>query len=280
MKKSSYILTFVMFLSIMFAIAPPVVPQIGTYQFHGAAGNVKTLKVRTADNDSLGIVFGPTYVTVLEAAFGAGALQVGAQKKSLVTKVINPYTLDFRLLGYGIHDAALYNTSNWGWTLGSFSANPDTIGDVVVSLYDPTNVTLLANDIYGTDVTVQNMALYLAQLPTSVAQYLGAITWEAKWENVGNTVVHHAVSGDMGILPVSPYIFFYYYNCTETWTYDGTYGSWIGYKVQANSTTVYEFTVELPATAAIPGYELPLVLGITGFSTIGLIFLVMKKRNK
>jgi hypothetical protein len=254
-------------------MAPPVVPQIGTYQFHGAAGNEKVLVVRTANNASLDLVFGSA--SVIETSFGAGALQVGAKKKSLVTDVNFAYKYDLTGFALGIHDAAQYNTSNWDWTLGSFSSTPDSIGDIVTSLYDPTNITLIVNGFFGTDVTIQNGAAYFAQLPTSVAQYLGAIVWEPKWENVGNTVVHHAVAGDWHSL----YAFQYTANCTETWTYDGTYGSWIGYKCVANSTTIYEFSIELPAAAAIPGFELTFLLGITGFSTIGLIFLVMKKRN-
>jgi len=277
MKKSRYVLALVLFLSISFAITPPVVPQIGTYQFHGAAGNEKVLVVRTADNASLNIVFGGGYVGVLETAFGAGALQVGAKKKSLVTDVDLSYTLKLGAL-YGIHDAALYNTSNWGWTLGAFNSTPDSVGDVIVSLYDPTNVTLLANLFWGMNATVQNVAIYLAQLPTSVAQYLGAIVWEPNWGNIGNTVVHNAEIGELGILP-GPAFFFYFHNCTETWTYDGTYGAWIGYKIVANSTTIYEFSIELPAIAAIPGFETLFILGVSGFCTIGLIYLVMKKRN-
>jgi hypothetical protein len=279
MKKSRYILAVALFLSITFAITPPVVPQIGTYQFHGAAGNEKVLVVRTANNASLNIVFGSGYVSVLETAFGSGALQVGAKKKSLVTDVNLTYKYDLTGFGLGIHDAAQYNTSNWGWTLGSFSSTPDTIGDLVTSLYDPTNITLIVNAFWAMNVTIQNGAIYFAQLPTSVAQYLGAIVWEPHWGNVGNTVVHNAESGEMGILP-GPSFFFYSHNCTETWSYDGTYGAWIGYKIQANSTTIYEFSIELPAAAAIPGFEFTFLLGITGFSTIGLVYLVMKKRNK
>jgi hypothetical protein len=261
----------------MFAIVPPVVPQIGTYQFHGAAGNVKTLVVRTANNDSLKAVFGePEYITVLETSFGVGALQVGAKKKSLVTAV--DFAATDSLTGF---PATNYTTDNWKWTTGDFPSAPDDLSGInVTSLYNPLNITWFVNLIFHQNVTVQNGAIYLAQLPTPVAQYLGAIVWEPKWENIGNTVVHHAEYLDVGLLAVPPYYFIYYHNCTETWTYDGTYGSWIGYKLQANSTTIYEFSIELPTTAAIPGFEFPILLGVSGFSAIGLIYLVMKKRNK
>lgn len=279
MKKVRYILAIALFLSISFTIFPPVVPQIGTYQFHGAAGNEKVLVVRKANNASLETVFGAGYVNILETSFGAGALMEGAKRKSLVTNVNFSYKLDLTAYLLGVYDATQYNTSNWGWTMGDFSSTPDTTGDLVTSLYNPLNLTQIVNAFWVANVTIQNGAAYFAQLPTSVAQYLGAIVWEPKWENIGNTVVHHAELGDIGIIP-GPSFFAYAYNCTETWTWDSTYGAWIGYKVVANSTTIYEFSIELPGTSEIPGFELTVLLGITGFSSIGLIYLVMKKRQK
>ncbi|MFX1446733.1 MAG: hypothetical protein ACFFCG_01190 [Promethearchaeota archaeon] len=280
MKKTKIIILILIAFSIAFSFIPTVTPQIGTYTFHGASGNEKTLVVRTADNDSLKVVFGdPTYISVLETAFGAGALQVGAKRKSLVTDVNFTYKLDLTFYGLGIYDATQYNTSNWGWTLGSFASNPDTTGDLVTSLYNPINLTQIVQFFWfglGMDVTIQNGAAYFAQLPTSVAQYLGAIVWEPKWQNIGNTVVHNAVLGDSGILPTLAF-FTYYHNCTETWTWDGTFGAWIGYKIEANSTVIYEFSVELPTAAAIPGFELSVLLGISMGMTVVLIFVIMKK---
>ncbi|NVM45689.1 MAG: hypothetical protein HWN79_12315 [Candidatus Lokiarchaeota archaeon] len=282
MKKTKIILLILIAFSIAFSFIPSATPQIGTYTFHGASGNEKTLVVRTANNASLEIVFGPGYVGVLETAFGVGALQVGAKKKSLVTDVNFTYKEDLTFLGLGIYDATRYNTSNWGWTLDSFASNPDTTGDLVTSLYNPVNLTQIVQALWialTMDVTIQNGAAYFAQLPTSVAQYLGAIVWEPKWENVGNTVVHNAVLGDFGILPTLAF-FTYFHNCTETWTYDSTYGSWIGYKIVANSTTIYEFSIELTTAAEIPGFELS-VLTVTSLSaTVVLIFVIMKKKNK
>ncbi|MEJ2293472.1 MAG: hypothetical protein P8Y23_01740, partial [Candidatus Lokiarchaeota archaeon] len=267
---------------ISFAIFPPAVPQIGTYQFHGAAGNEKVLVVRTVNNESLEVVFGAGYVNVLETSFGSGALLLGAKKKSLVTDVNFTYKEDLTGFGLGVYDAVQYNTSNWGWTLSAFSSTPDTTGDLVTSLYNPANLTQIVQFLWSglsLNVTVQDGAAYFAQLPTPVAQYLGAIIWHPKWQNIGNTVVHNAVIGDFGInLDLS--FFTYFHNCTETWTWDSTYGAWIGYKLVANSTTIYEFSVELPGTAEIPGFDLAILLGITGFGSIGLVYLVMKKRYK
>ena len=58
MKKSKILLTSIIIFSIIFAIAPPVVPQVGTYTFHGAPGAEKILRVRTVNNASLEDLFG------------------------------------------------------------------------------------------------------------------------------------------------------------------------------------------------------------------------------
>jgi len=275
MKKTKILLLIFFGFLIAFSFTPTVTPQIGTYTFHGAPGNEKVLVVRTADNSSLEIVFGAGYVGVIEGSFGSGALVVGAKKKSLVTDVNFTYKIDYSLFALGIHDGALYNTSNWDWTTGAFSATPDSIGDTVASFYDPTSLTAVINGFFAMNVTLQNAAIHFAQLPTSVAQYLGAIVWEPKWQNIGNTVVHNANAGDWHTL----FAFQYLAECKETWTYDSTYGAWIGYKLEANSTIIYEFSIELATTSKIPGFELPVLLGTSMCMVVILIFVMMKKRK-
>lgn len=275
MKKTKIILLFLIAFSIVFSFTPIATPQIGTYTFHGAPGNEKTLVVRTANNASLEIVFGAGYVGVIENAFGSGALVVGAKKKSLVTDVNFTHKIDYSFFGLGIHDGTLYNTSNWGWTTGSFSTTPDSTGDTVASFYDPTLLTYVVNNLFAMNVTVQNGAIHFAQLPTSVAQYLGAIVWEPKWQNIGNTVVHNAIAGDWH----SFYTFQYLANCTETWTYDSTFGAWIGYKIQANSTTIYEFSIELPTVAEFPLEIIYIIIGIVAVIGIILVIIILKRRK-
>jgi hypothetical protein len=275
MKKTKIIVLILILFTIAFSFAPAATPQVGTYTFHGAPGNEKTLVVDTADNASLEIVFGAGYVGVIENAFGSGALVVGAKKKSLVTDVNFTYKVDYTFFGLGLMDATLYNTSNWDWTTDSFGNNPDSIGDIVASLYDPTNLTAVVNTIFAMNVTVQNGAIHFAQLPTPVAQYLGAIVWEPKWQNVGAKVVHSADAGDWHSL----FAFQYLHDCVETWTYDTTFGSWIGYKLEANGTTIYEFSIELTTAAEIPGFELPILLGVSMGMMVVIIFVIMKKRK-
>ncbi|MFX1454438.1 MAG: hypothetical protein ACFFDB_03600 [Promethearchaeota archaeon] len=269
MKKSKFLITSLVFLGIILTISPPTISQIGTYEFHGAAGNQKILKVRTVDNASLADLFGPAdWVNVIEI-FGEGAANVGARKKSVVTAVNTSFT-------YFGYDATNYTTDNWDWTLGGFSATPDDIGFEVYGLYNPVELTAVINLVWTMNVTVQNAALLFAQLPTPVAQYLGAIVWEPKWENIDNTVVHNAEMGDTIFLAGYQYL----EDCTETWTYDETFGAWISYKIQDNeSNTIYEFSIDLTTAAQIPGFELPIILSVSISLTVGLIYIIIKKKR-
>jgi len=282
MKKAKFIILFAIFLTIALSTTPAVVPQVGTYTFHGAAGNEKILKVRTVNNASLEDLFGSNWTDVI-AFFGEGADQVGAQSKSVVTAVNFTDKWDLSLWGLGILDICNYTTDNWGYTTGEFSDTPDSTGDTVFSFYDPTNLTAYINLLYSLtpplytafNVSIQNAGIYLAQLPTPVAQYLGAIVWYSqKWQNVDNKVEHTPDAGDYIFGTYTQYL----EDCTETWTYDATYGAWIGYKIEDNeSNVIYEFSIELPG--AIPGYEFSLFLGITAVCMIGLIYTSLKKKK-
>ena len=279
MKKTKIILLVLLTLSIAFSFTPTVTPQVGTYTFHGASGNEKILKVNTVNNASLEDLFGPSWVSVIEI-FGSGAANVGARKKSLVTDV--NFSVVWDTILFGVYDVCTYNTSNWDWTTGTFSATPDSIGDIVTGFYDPTNLTTYINALmtflYAVpyNMSLHTAGLYFAQLPTPVAQYLGALVWEPKWGNVGNTIVHNPDASDVAFFWGHTYL----EDCTETWTYDATYGAWIGYKIQDNETnTIYEFSIELPTAAEIPGFELSLLFGASMGMMVVLIFVIMKKKK-
>jgi len=286
MKKTKLLITAVISLALTLSFIPAAVPQVGTYTFHGAPGNVKILKVRTANNASLQDLFGPSYAAILESFFNPGCLIVGAESKSLVTGVnfsakFDPLTYVFPVPGLGIFDVTEYNTSNWYWTTSEFSSTPDSTGDVVISFYDPTNLTKFINTLYNTyfftpyNISTHTAGSFLAQLPTSVAQYLGALVWEPGWQNVANTIVHTALEGSFIFGTAIQYL----EDCTEIWTYDSTYGAWIGYQILDNeSNIIYKFSIEL-AIPGIPGFELSIFLGITGITSIGMIYVVMKKKK-
>ena len=275
MKKPKLMILFFLIFSITLAITPTAYSQVGTYTFHGAPGDQKILIVKTANNQGMEDLFGADYVGVFEGLFGAGALQIGARKKSLVTAV----DFNFNLLG---QEGVNYTTDNWDWTLGEFGPTPDISGFDVWSFYSPKNITWRTNLIWSKDTSVYNGALYFAQLPTPVDQYLEEITWAPKWQNLGNTIVHNAETGDYIIdFPLLPPVFDQYLeDCTETWTYDETYGAWIGYQIKDNENTIiYEFSIDLPTTAAIPGFELQIMFSITMGITGSLIYIIMKKKQ-
>jgi hypothetical protein len=280
MKKSKLIIAILTIFSITLAITPAAIPQVGTYTFHGAPGHIKILEVKTANNASLQKIFGAGYVGILEGFFGTGCLVEGAMKKSLVTGVNMSYDLDMSFYVLGVMDGVEYNTSNWDWTTESFENTPDSVGDIVYSFYDPTNLTKYIDTWWVTwfaqnhNVSTHTGGAYLAQLPTPVDQYLGALVWEPKWENFANTIVHHAEENDF----ITGSAIQYLENCTETWTYDTTFGAWIGYKIEANATTIYEFDIFL-AIPGIPGYELSMTLGVAMVGIIGIIFIIKKKKR-
>ena len=279
MKKTKTILLVLIAISIAFSFTPTVTPQVPTYTFHGAAGNEKILRVRTVNNASLNDLFGPTWVDVIEI-FGPGAANVGARKKSLVTGV--NFSDIFDSVFFGAYNVTTYNTSNWDWTTEPFSATPDSTGDIVTGFYIPTELTTYVNALYtfyyatAYNISMHTAGAYFAQLPTPVTQYLGQLVWEPKWGFSTNAVVHNADASDVAFIWGHTYL----EDCTETWTYDATFGAWIGYKIQDNETnTIYEFSVELPAAPEIPGFELPVLLGVTMGMTVVLIFAIMKKRK-
>ncbi|MFX1493367.1 MAG: hypothetical protein ACFFBZ_03725 [Promethearchaeota archaeon] len=276
MKKLKVTLLAFIFLSIAFSFTPAVVPQVGVYTFHGAPGDSKILKVNTVNNASLQDLFGVNWDAILEEFFGVGCVDVGARKKSLVTAV--NFTANEYFFGF---PATNYTTDNWKWTTGDFPGTPDDLTDfTVTSLYNPLNITWIVNLVWGMNVTIQNAAAYFAQLPTSVAQYLGAIVWEPKWQNNGNTVVHNADAMDLLINYANFHVYTYYEDCKEIWTYDDTFGAWISYEILDNeSNTIYKFSWEAPTAGEIPGFELTIVLGTAVMTSIGLIYVLMKKKK-
>jgi hypothetical protein len=281
MKYSKFAILLIALGSMMiFSSLPFAYSQVGVYTFHGAAGNEKILRVRTVNNQSLEDLFGVNWVDVIET-FGSGAADVGAMKKSLVTDV--NFSAIYNTVFWGVYPITLYNTSNWDWTTEPFNATPDSTGDLVRSFYDPTNLTHFINALYTTypgipyNISMHTAGALLAQLPTPVSQYLGALVYEPKWESIDNTVRHNAEAGDTALYTVGG--FTYYEDCTEIWTYDTTYGAWIGYKILDNETnTIYEFSIELPAIAEIPGFELITFAGVTLAGIIGLIYVARKKK--
>ena len=65
------------------------------------------------------------------------------------------------------------------------------------------------------------------------------------------------------------------YEIVWTWDTDGVYQ---GSEAIVDGDTIYEIALKKSFLERIPGYELPILLGITAMSTVGLIYIIMKKK--
>ncbi len=286
MKKSNYI--FVILIALGLLTMSPIVYGQTTYTYAGSPGNVKILKVTTVDEPGLTNIFGSGWSDTLEAAFGVGCNVTGARSKSYVTAVNKSQYLNF---GLGLMEVANITVDYWLWTTEAFNANPDYDELSLYFLKHPKNLTALTNfytNFYlltAYNVTVPFALGFLGQLPEQGSAFLSALDWEDDWSSVGFQIIHDATAGyvvylylaGIGFIPIGSML----QDCTETWTYDSTYGAFIGYKlVNSTGTTVYEFKIELSTEAAIPGFELTIILGISGFTCVTIIYIVIKKKEK
>ncbi len=137
---------------------------------------------------------------------------------------------------------------SWDWTDKNFETKADDEDKTTKIYKDP-------KDVGGSSAVISGAA-------TPVADYLKAIDWDKDFEVSGTTV--KSVGYDLGgksDLFVSA-------------TYDSNTGGLSDLKyLNEDDEICYEY-----GTTGIPGYELPVLLGIVGISTIGLIYLVMRKR--
>lgn len=287
MKKAKYLLVFFIALGLV-AMSPIVIGQT-TYTYAGSAGNVKILKVTTVDETGLTAIFGPTWSATLQYAFGVGCNVTGARSKSVVTDVDTSLTQNF---GLGAMDAVNITVDYWLWTTEAFNdSEPDYDELSLYFLKHPKNLTALVNfytNFYlatAYNVTVPFSMGFLGQLPTQGSSFLSELDWEDDWTTDGFTITHEAttgyviylfVGGLVGFIPIGMML----QDCTEIWTYDSTYGAFIGYELKDDEgSTVYKFQIELAPTEEIPGYELITIIGITGITSISLIYVVMKKKK-
>ena len=104
-------------------------------------------------------------------------------------------------------------------------------------------------------------------VPIDVVKFLDEIEeWKEdddheEWKTRDNTVIHDSIFDEETFV--------------EVFIYDTENGFLVGYKIfDEDGELVYEYGL----SDVIPGYEIPLILGITGIFTIGLIY-IMKKRN-
>ncbi len=277
MKKSNYLLIGLIFLMI-FASNPIVHAQYPTYQCAATMGGSKILKVTTVDSAGLIKTMGATWSDKLQTSFGDGCNETGARNKAVIIGVYPNETVN---LGAGDMNAFKVETEYWYWTTEDFSSTPDIAAINVTTLYDPSHLQALCTlsvvsnvSMYGFwfDAGIMDWrfaADYLTQLPVDPADYLADMIWETYWTVDGLKVTYDGPP-DMAVF-LNDY--------SATWEYDSIYGAFIRYTLKDNeSQVIYKFEIELPAAGEIPGFEIPILLGVTFGAIVCIVYIVMKKK--
>jgi hypothetical protein len=286
MKKTKYALFGFLFLTIL-AINPMVFAQYPTYQCAATVGGSKILKVTVVDPEGLTKTMGSDWSDTLQSSFGVGCNVTGARNKATITAVYPNETVDY---GAGDMNAFIVETETWDWTTGAFNSTPDVAAINVTTLYDPSDLqTLCALGYYlpgptyvpGTNVSMYALwqdlstflyytaASFLTQLPVPAADYLAAMDWDDDWTVSGLKITYNG----------PPDMVAFINDYSATWEYDSVYGAFIRYTLKDNeSQTIYQFEVELPSAAQIPGFDLPILLTVASGVILGIIY-VMKRRK-
>lgn len=286
MKKSKYLVIGFFFLMI-FAINPITKAQYPTFQCAATLGGSKILKVTTVDPDGLVKTMGASWSDSLEASFGVGCNVTGARNKAVIIGVYPNETIN---VGAGDMNAFIVETKYWDWTAGSFSNTPDIAAINVTTLYNPSHLQILCGLGYyipgpvfvpGMNVSMYAIwqdlgtlqyhaaADYLTQLPVDAADYLADMIWDENWSVSGLEITYDGPPD--GLVFINDY--------SATWEYDSVYGAFIRYTLKDNeSATIYQFEVSLPSKAQIPGFEIPILLGISFGAIFCVIYVIMKRK--
>ncbi len=102
-------------------------------------------------------------------------------------------------------------------------------------------------------------------VPIDVVKFLDKIDgWKEndheEWKTKDNTVIHDSIFQEETFV--------------EIFTYDTDTGFLVEYQIiDEDGAIIYKYGL----TQVIPGYELPFILGITGISIIGLIYIMKRK---
>jgi hypothetical protein len=227
------------------------------------AGDTKILKVTTVDETGLEGMFGAYWNLTLQTAFGPGAQEKGARAKSVVKALYPDEELNLGFLG--VYDTAIITVDYWNFTTADFSDTPDFTDLNVTILLNSTQFNDMCHLFYmGANVTVPLMGAFFQQLPVPPDDFLADLEWDTTngWSADGKQIIHQADAG------------YYLKACTETWTYYDN-GALIGYSLKDGDTTIYEYKLDI---ASVPGYVLPVFMGMTLITLIGAVMVLRKKR--
>ncbi len=271
MKKSKYgLIGVVLILAMMLGQITSV--RGTTYTCAGSVDAQAIWRVKTVHDGSLTAIFGGSWETAIQSSFGPGSHELGARLKTKVTS-INASEMIWTPIG--VSEFCLIYSDVWTWTTSPFADIPDVNDTASYIWLHPENLTLYCQTMTGFTRNVSQVVAYpfLNALPVPAATYLSELVWDNDYSISGTTVTHDVVPPYSGL--GGPYLV----NCSETWRYSSSYGTFLGYKlVHNNGTTAYETVLETPS-AAIPGFELSIVIGASMGIMISLIFVVMKKKR-
>lgn len=254
MKRKCFLIG-VLLLHIIF-LSATVQVQAASYSLGLEKGTEIILEVKTFDKKGLKDVFGDGW----EEAIPEEADEVGLRSKILVREVDEDADIDLGILGK--YDAFGIEADIWEWTDEEFEKEPDEDEFEIVWFQDPEDL----NDAYDV-VGGYAYDITMPFVPIDVVKFLDEIEeWKEdedheEWKTKDNTVIHDSIFDEETFV--------------EVFIYDTGTGFLTGYKIfDEDGVLVYEYGL----SDVIPGYEIPLILGITGIFTIGLIY-IMKKRN-
>ncbi len=254
MKKKCFLIG-VLLLHIIF-LSATVQVQAASYSMGLEKGTEIILEVKTFDKKGLKDVFGDGW----EEAIPEEADEAGLRSKIIVREVDKDTEIDLGILGE--YDAFGIEADIWEWTDEEFEEEPDEEEFEIVWFQDPDDINDAYDVVggYAYDVT-------MPFVPIDVAKFLDEIDeWKEdedheEWKTKDNTVIHDSIFDEETFV--------------EVFIYDTGNGFLTGYKIfDEDGVLVYEYGL----VETIPGYEIPLILGLSGIFTIGLIY-IMKKRN-
>ena len=254
MKTKYFLLGLILSHIILFSTIAQVKAD-SSYSLGIKKGTEIILEVQIFDEDGLEDVFDE-----YDDAIPEDADEVGMKNKIIVREVDKDAEIDLGILGD--YDAFGIEADIWEWTDEEFDEEPDEEEFEIVWFQDPEDI----NDAYDV-VGGYAYDIIMPFAPISVEKFLDKIDeWKEddheEWKTKDNMVIHDSIFDEETFV--------------EIFTYDTETGYLIEFKIlDEDGAIIYQYGL----SEIIPGYEIPLILGIIGIFTIGLIYIMKKRYN-
>ena len=201
----------------------------------------------------------------IEDLLGDGA-EVGAMKARMMTNIIEVDDLISKK--DGVTKVEGWEIDMWIWT-AEWTTNEEDFEDPEVSKISKINsMDLYKNPedwgtISGWGGLVVLLTITFAGCPNPAADYLAGLDWSGV-DIEGTSIVTEYEANDFANVDID-------YDYSIMFNSNGVFK---GYKAQTeDGSLIYEVGLQ----SAIPGYELPIFLGLTALSAIGLIYWTRKR---